>query len=175
MYSCLSQLEDFYAQSCKDAILNRNDIFVLVIYYQDSSFVRRLYREDLDIAKCESDGTLVILDSEVAYRHAKKSTIKYYDNDNKMSHTYNLVIMIGELARHAEKLRKSGLTIFSDLGFFILNKEIMDLVSYEVSVPNIFDSRIRAICCYHKDHFERLKEEQRQRILVAHANNFIVA
>jgi DcmR-like sensory protein len=179
MYSCLSQLEDFYTESCKDAIMYRNEIFFLAIYYQDLAFVRRrLYLEGIDVRRHESDDTLVILDSEIAYRYCRKNGVNSYSNNdggsNNGINTYDLVTMIEQLQRHAEKLDKNGITIFGDLGSFIMNKQITDLLSYESSVPNIFDSNIRAICCYHKDDFETLKREQRQKILSVHANNFFV-
>ena len=35
---------------------------------------------------------------------------------------------------------KKGITLFSDLGTFILNNRIADLLSYELSMPLRFDS-----------------------------------
>jgi hypothetical protein len=70
---------------------------------------------------------------------------------------------------------KRGITLLSDLGTFILNNRVADLISYEQSVPATIDANIRPFCCYHKDDFNLLQEEQRKRILGHHSNNLIVS
>jgi myo-inositol catabolism protein IolC len=65
--------------------------------------------------------------------------------------------------------------MISDLGIFILNNRIGDLLSYELSVPVTFDSNVRPFCFYHKDDFTVLQEEQRRKIYSQHLNNFVVS
>jgi hypothetical protein len=157
VYYCLGEFEEIYIESCRDAIMNRNEIFILATYYQDAASVRKkLHREGIDTTRYESNGTLVLLDSEKAYRHAS------------LSEAF-------QLTRRAEQLGKNGVTVFGDLGPFILSKRLADLVSHEVSLFNALTVKIRAFCCYHKDDFETLGQEQKQRILAVHSNNFITA
>ena len=40
VYPCLGQFEEFYIECCKDSIFDRNEIFVIVTYYQQVSAVR---------------------------------------------------------------------------------------------------------------------------------------
>jgi hypothetical protein len=168
IYPDLEQFEEFYIECCKDSILDRNEIFVLVTHYQHVSAVRKkMYLlAGLDTARYEKDGTLVILDSEMAYKPSLEQTVRY----NNI-----ITILNSPLMKHAQERDKNGITLLGDLGTFFLNKRIADLISHEVSVPSRIDADIRAFCCYHKDDFSVLQEEQRKRILRHHLNNLILA
>ena len=77
--------------------------------------------------------------------------------------------------KYVQERDKKGITLLSDLGTFFLHKRITDLISHEVSVPRRIDANIRSFCCYHKDDFSILQEEQRKEILLHHSNNLILA
>ena len=167
MYPHLEQLEEFYIECCKDSILDRNEIFVLVTHYQHVSAVRKkMYLlAGIDAAGYEIDGTLVILDSEIAYQPSVEQTGRY-----------NIIMILTSLLKkHAQERDKKGITLLSDLGTFFLHKRIAGLISHEVSVPRRIDANIRSFCCYHKDDFRILQEEQRKEILLHHSNNLILA
>jgi hypothetical protein len=165
VYPCLPQLEEFYIECCKHSILERNEIFVVVTQYQHVSAVRKkMYLAGIDAASYESDGTLVILDSEIAYQPTSEQTP-----------TYDIIILTTMLMKQVQERNKKGITLLSDLGTFILNNRIPELISYEQSVPAKIDINIRSFCCYHKDDFNLLTEEQRKRILEHHSNNLIVS
>jgi hypothetical protein len=168
IYPSLEQFEEFYIECCKDSILDRNGIFVLVTHYQHVSVVRKkMYLlAGIDTARYENDGMLVILDSQMAYHPSVEQTGRYNIN----------IILTNLLMKHAQEHDKKGITLLSDLGTFFLNKRIADLISHEVSVPGTIDANnIRSFCCYHKDDFSVLQEEQRKRILRHHSNNLILA
>jgi len=167
MYPHLEQLEEFYIECCKDSILDRNEIFVLVTHYQHVSVVRKkMYLlAGIDAAGYEIDGTLVILDSEMAYQPSVEQTGRY-----------NIIMILSSLLKkHAQERDKKGITLLSDLGTFFLHKRITGLISHEVSVPHRIGANIRSFCCYHKDDFSILQEEQRKEILLHHSNNLILA
>jgi hypothetical protein len=173
----LEQFEEFYIECCKDSILDRNEILVLVTHYQPVSAVRKKMHllAGIDTARYENDGTLVILDSEMVYQPILEKT----GRDNI------IIILTSLLMKQAQERDKKGITLLSDLGTFFLNKKIADLISHElwlrllllgVSVPRRIDANIiRSFCCYHKDDFSTLQEEQRKRILQHHSNNLILA
>ncbi len=167
IYPHLEQFEEFYVECCKDSILDRNEIFVLVTYYQHVSVVRKkLYLlAGIDTARYEDDGMLVILDSEMAYQPSVEQTGRY----NIISILANLLV------KQAQEHDKKGITLLGDLGTFFLKKRRADLISYEVSIPSRTDANIRSFCCYHKDDFSVLQEEQRKRILRHHWNSLILA
>jgi hypothetical protein len=167
MYPHLEQLEEFYIECCKDSILDRHEIFVLVTHYQHVSVVRKkMYLlAGIDAAGYEIDGTLVILDSEMAYQPSVEQTGRY-----------NIIMILTSLLKkHAQERDKKGITLLSDLGTFFLHKRIAGLISHEVSVPHRIGANIRSFCCYHKDDFSILQEEQRKEILLHHSNNLILA
>jgi hypothetical protein len=165
VYPCLGQFEEFYIESCKDSILERNEGFILVTCYQHVSAVRKkLYQAGIDVARYENDCTLLIIDSEAAYWPAFEAAGKYRIN--------NLTAMMTNQVRLHDK---EGVTILADLGIFILNNRIDDLLSHEVSMPLRFNSNIRPFCFYHKDDFNVLQEEEREMICSHHLNNLIVS
>jgi hypothetical protein len=166
VYPCLPQFEEFYSECCKDSILEKNEIFVVITYYQHVSAVRKkMYLAGIDAARYENDGILVILDSEIAYQPTLEQNA-----------TYNIMtILTSILMKRVQELDKKGITLLSDLGTFILNNRIADLISHELAVPTRVDANMRFFCCYHKDDFNVLQEEQRKRIFGQHANNLIVS
>jgi hypothetical protein len=168
IYPRLEHFEEFYTECCKDSILYRNEIFIVATYYQPVSEVRKklCLLAGLDTARYEKNGTLGILDSEMAYQPSTEQTRRY-----------NISIILTNLLiiNHAQERNKKGITLLTDLGTFFLNKRIAELISHEVSVSSRIDANIRAFCCYHKDDFNVLQEEQRKRILRHHSNNLILA
>ena len=165
VYPCLGQFEEFYVECCKDSILERNEIFILVTNYQEVSAVRKKMNiAGIDAAKYENNGTLVIVDSEKAYQPNLEESEKYEIN-----------ILISMMINQVKVLDKKGITLLSDLGTFILNKRIANLLSWELSMPVRFDSNVRPFCFYHRDDFNALQEEEKKRICGHHLNNLIVS
>ena len=118
----------------------------------------------IDAARYENNGTMVIVDSEKAYQPNLEESEKYDIN-----------ILINMIINQVKVLDKEGITSVSDLGTFILNKRIADLLSYELSMPVRFDSNVRSFCFYHRDDFNALQEEEKKRICGHHLNNLIVS
>ena len=105
----------------------------------------------------------------------QKSDNNYEIDAKEIENTYNIIITTSQLVRHAEKTGKKGVTIFGDLGPFILSNKLEELILYEQSIQSkISNAKIRMICCYHKKDYIRLSEEQRQKILAVHTNSFII-
>jgi hypothetical protein len=165
VYPCLGQFEEFYVECCKDSILQKNEIFILVTYYQQVSAVRKkMHLAGIDVATHENDCTLVILDSETAYQPPLEEGTRYGIN-----------ILTRIMTKQVRVRDKKGVTILSDLGTFVLNNRIADLLSYELSMPLRFNSNVRPFCFYHKDDFNVIQEEDRKRIYSHHSNNLIVS
>jgi hypothetical protein len=164
VYPCMGQFEEFYVECCKDSLLERSEIFILVTYYQPVSAVRKkLHLSGIDAARYENEGTLVILDSEMAYQRNLEESAKY-----------NIIILTTMLTKQVRARDKKGITLVSDLGTFILNNRIADLLSHELSMPSTFNSNIRPLCFYHNDDFNVLREEEKRRICSHHLNSLIV-
>jgi hypothetical protein len=166
VYPCLGQFEELYTECCKYSTLNRNEIFVVFTYYQHVSAVRKkMHLAGIDTERFENDGRLVIFDSQIAYQTTLEE-----------GSTYNISSLIRGLTNQVQESHREGITLLSDPGAFILNNRIADLVSYEVLfLRNLLDVKVKAFCCYHKDDFCILQEEQRKRIFAHHSTNLFVA
>jgi hypothetical protein len=165
LYPHVEQFEEFYIECCKDSLLQRNEVFVLLTYYQHVSAVRKKMNmlADINAGAYENDGTLIILDSEMAYKPCLEQNGRY-----------NVIILTNLLMKNAQEHGKKGITLVSDMGTFFLTNRIPDLISHELSHPNRIDADIRSFCCYHEADFNVLDEEQRKRILQHHLNDLII-
>src|SRR5918994_778687 len=125
---------------------------------------KKMYATGINATRYENDETIVILDSETAYNPNLDKSEKF--NINTLTS-----MMIKQVRAHDRK----GIALLSDLGKFILNNRIADLISYELSMPVRSDSNVRPFCFYHKDDFNVLQEEERIRICCHHTNNSVVS
>lgn len=165
LYHSLKHFEEFYSECCKDSIQKRDEIFVIFTRYQHVSLIREKMRSaGIDASKHESDGSLVILDSEIACA-----------TTSKRISAHNIVTLANMLTKQVEEHDKKGITLVCDLGTLILKNRIPELISYEQSIPNSLIDNVRPSCCYHKDDFELLLGIQRKIILEHHTNNLIVS
>ena len=57
--------------------------------------------------------------------------------------TYRVNNLTTMMANQVRVHDKEGITILADLGIFVLNNRIGDLLSYELSMPPRFDSNVR--------------------------------
>ena len=116
------------------------------------------------IDKYEKEGSLVIKDSVNAY----------------LSNDYNNTTPnhIGELIAVAEKSGKSCVNVIADLGSFFHHSlgDTQKLVDHELSLPSQFDNglKLKGLCVYNKEDFNRFSEEQKQRLFEHHGQVFII-
>jgi hypothetical protein len=77
------------------------------------------------------------------------------------------------LLQRSNKLGKSGLTVFSDMGLFFHQNRIDDLIKHETrlfcssSFP-ICHNKMKIFCCYTVIDFNLLAENQKQDLLNGH-------
>jgi hypothetical protein len=72
------------------------------------------------------------------------------------------------MINHAKKMGKNGFSILGDMGGFYFNGRTQDLVEYELSLPRIYNIDLKGFCLYHKDDFNRLTQEQQQKLVNHH-------
>jgi hypothetical protein len=165
VYPCMGQFEEFYIECCKDSVLEKNEIFVVVTHYQHISAVRKkMHLAGIDTERHEKQGKLAIIDSQIAYQ----TTLQ-------QESTFNISNLISALVRGDRTIDGKGISLLSDPGTFILNNRIADLVSYEVSLPGILSLKIKAFCCYHREDFRVLQEEQKKIIIGHHSINLFIS
>ncbi|MDQ3961986.1 MAG: hypothetical protein M3230_05835, partial [Thermoproteota archaeon] len=71
------------------------------------------------------------------------------------------------------KLGKSGLTVFSDMGLFFHQNRIDDLIKHETrlfcsSSFSIYHNKMKIFCCYNVIDFDLLTANQKQDLLNGH-------
>jgi hypothetical protein len=81
--------------------------------------------------------------------------------------------MIKMLLQRSNKLGKSGLTVFSDMGLFFHQNRIDDLIKHETrlfcsSSFSIYHKKMKIFCCYNVIDFDLLTENQKQDLLNGH-------
>jgi hypothetical protein len=174
VYPDLSTLRRIYGNYSKMQLENKNDIVLLLPFYETTESVRKIlstsddvslgFCDDhvsiLDIRKHEKEGSLVIVDSKKAYFGSKTVDIK---------------VFVGMLIEHAKHSKKIGVCVIADMGaFFYLNK-IQDLIKHETTLPPKFDLKLKAFCCYHGSDFTGyLTEKQKQDLLNHHDKEMIM-
>jgi hypothetical protein len=66
------------------------------------------------------------------------------------------------------KLGKKGLSVLADMGPYSLRSKDKELVEYELSLPRKYDVKMKGYCLYHQKDFERLSDEQQQKLIEHH-------
>ena len=156
IYPDLKTLNEVISKHYKEALENRNELGLFVTYYQSIAEVRKvLGREGVDVAKYEQKGSLVLYDSVKGYQTSEG--------------VYSIMALINMLFERVKRLGKSGMFGMADMGSFFLLQRIEQLLSYELSLPSIWDKmKLRSFCIYHEGDFSRMTEEERQALIDHH-------
>ena len=161
VYPHLDVLRNIYSRYSKSQLETGKEIVVHLPTYENIPSVRRvLTNTGLDVDRFENDESLVILDSVKGY----------FESNPDILTTFEM------LAKRAEDEKSGGgCSVISDMGSFsLLNKE-MELLDYERSLPLRFSSmRCKGFCCYHQANFDRLSENQKEKLFEHHYKNLIV-
>lgn len=113
-------------------------------------------RVSLDIEKLEkAEKSLIIVDSLKKYMGNNVSP------DSDYGYNKNLV-------EYAKTKGKSGVSIIADKGTFPFKYRIDDLVNFELSLPSKYDIDLKRICMYHQKDFNKVPEDQKEKLLAHH-------
>ncbi|MDQ4101225.1 MAG: hypothetical protein M3115_03440, partial [Thermoproteota archaeon] len=79
------------------------------------------------------------------------------------------------LLTRVKEERRRGVTWIGDLGSFFGFEKIGELIHYELSLPQKYeqDTAIKLVCSYHLKDFEKLNENQKQRLFDHHFKSII--
>jgi hypothetical protein len=174
VYPDLTTLREIYSHYIKFQLEENNGIVLIIPYYETTDSVRRVLSEKknndstnndnslhyINVQKYENEGSLVIIDSAKAYF---KSEI-------------GLESFIQKLVRHAESLGKNGVSVITDSGSFSLFEKREKLVDYELSLPSKYDHgmKLKRFCVNNKKDFERLIQEQKEKLIEHHGKNIVI-
>ncbi|CAN5845116.1 hypothetical protein BH23THE1_BH23THE1_36200 [soil metagenome] len=158
VYEDLAILREFYSQYIKKGIEKRNEVIQLAPFYETEDSVRKVLSKghvSLDIEKWEkAEKSLIIVDSLKKYIGSVSPDSDYDFNKN--------------LVEYAKAMGKSGVSVIADKGTFPFKHRIDDLVNFELSLPSKYDLDLKRICVYHQKDFNKVSEEQKQKLLNHH-------
>ena len=158
VYQNLDLLREFYSHYVKKRIEEKNEVVQLAPFYETEDSVRRSLSEgeiSIDIEKWEKEEkSLIIIDS----------LKKYSDYDSPESdNNFNK-----NLIESAKTTGKAGVSILTDTGAFSYKHREEDLVNYELALPSKYDIDLKRVCLYHQKDFNKLSEDQKQKLLNHH-------
>jgi hypothetical protein len=166
-YPNLDTLRKVYTSYVKTALYERNEIVIILPFFETVDSVRRILTENSDIAlnidmrKHEKEQSLIIIDSLKAY----------------LGNPEGIMSFVKQALGHAKSSGKTGVSVFGDAdSFFYYRNKQNDLVEYELSLPTEYKGvNLKTFCLYHKKNFDRMfTEEQKEHLLEAHGKNLII-
>jgi hypothetical protein len=162
IYSDLTILRKFYSSYISTQILDKEGVVQIMPFYETKNSVSHVLSKgnkginDIDTDKVEyEEKTLLITDS-----------LKKYGGQT--SNKESLWKATQEMVKYSNDLSKKGVSILGDMGSFLFEKRIQDLIDYELYLPRWFDMNLKGVCLYHQKDFDRLPEDRRQIIIDHH-------
>lgn len=164
IYQDLSALKEIYSRYFKNRLESNKETILYLSTYQNVDRVRRTLRDvDLDVARYEENGSLVILDSVRGY----------FGSDS------DILSQIKISSKRAQNQGWSGCCVIADMGMFYLIKDEQRLLKCEVSMPLRFDTdydsiKCKIYCCYHQKDFNRFTKDERALLLEHHYRKLVI-
>ncbi len=180
IYPELRTRREFYSHYIQKQIEEKNEVVLVNPFYETIDSVRQNLSKGprtIDVDKYErQERTLVIMDSLEKYLGQKEKVPIVGDvlagephltvdgvKDESKWWSYN-----EQMIKHAKNMGNRMLTILGDMGAFYIMKEIEGLLEYESSLPEQFDVNLKGLCLYNQKDFDRLSEEQKQKVVEHH-------
>jgi Cft2 family RNA processing exonuclease len=155
VYSDQRVLRELYTRYVKTQLEQENKTVLILPHYQTADNLQRILLDEsipANMAKKHKD-SLIVMDS-----------IKgLFGADDHLTY-------VNKLVDRAE----NGVLVIADAGpFFHLGKKDK-LVEHELSMPSRFDTDLKRFCVFHKQDFDVLSEEQKQKLINHHGQVLIV-
>jgi MEDS: MEthanogen/methylotroph, DcmR Sensory domain len=155
IYPELDTLRELYSNYVGKQIEDNNEIVIINPFYETTDSVRQVLSQsnnhDTDISKYEKEQSLLIADS-----------LEEYLGDQP------LIYVKKGLANYT-KMGKKGLSVLADLGAYPHKSRYKDLIDYELSLPTAYDDvALKGFCLYHQKDFDKLSDEQKEKLIEHH-------
>ena len=165
IYPDLITLRKLYSHYIKTALYNKNEIVIVLPFYETADTVRKILAQDganIDVRNMKGEQQLlVIIDSLKGYFGSPEG----------------LVPFVRQTMDYAKAVGKSGIVVFADLGSFFYYDTPEDFVlEYEKSLPLIYDgTNLKGFCLYHeKDFSVRFTGDQQNELQKHHGKSLIL-
>jgi hypothetical protein len=156
VYSNQMMLRELYTKYVKTQLERENKIVLMLPHYETTDSLKRVLLgadNDNENMMRKYEDSLIVMDS-----------IKgHFGADDHMVFVNNLV----------DRAENGVLVIAAAGSFFHLGKK-EKLVEHELSMPSQFDVNLKRFCVFHKQDFNVLTEEQRQKLLDHHGQVLII-
>jgi hypothetical protein len=159
LYPDLITLREFYSYYTQKNMEEKNEVIQIASFYETEDAVRQTlskgHRVIIDVEKFEIEKSLIIVDSHKKYLQYKNVNSDFDANKR--------------LVEYSKTIRKNGVSVLGDIGAFPFEDRIQELVEYELFLPTKYDNMdLKGICLYHKNDFDRLTIEQKQKLAKHH-------
>jgi hypothetical protein len=153
-------LRELYTKYVKRQLEDENKIVLMLPHYETTDNLRRILLGDSFPAADDNENTMKKYDDSLIVMDSIKG---HFGADDHM-------VFVNKLVDSAE----NGVLVIADAGpFFHLNKKDK-LVEHELSMPSRFDTDLKRFCVFHKQDFNTLAEEQRQKLINHHGQVLMV-
>ena len=154
IYPDLVTSRELYSNYTQKQIEWNNEIVLITPFYETTNSVRQMlsqYNHGMnDISKYEKEESLIIADA-----------LEEYLGDQPLVH-------IKKGIANYSKMKKKGFSAIADMGAYLHKFMYDDLVDYELSLPTRYEGQVRGFCLYHQKDFDKLSEEQKQKLVEHH-------
>lgn len=188
VYPDLITLRTIYSHYTKTLLEKNNELVLILPYYEATDMVRlilsgiNVYDDDgsnnsfrysgIDVGKYEKEGSLLIMDSLKGYFPSKEQSSS---QNKEIKWGLDFMSFLDILLKHAQRRRKNGVTVLSDLGSFYHYQNLgnQKLIKYEKSLPKKYTGmNLKGFCLYHQMDFERqFSQKQQAELLDCHSQN----
>ena len=155
VYPNLTLLRELYSHYTHKQIEDNNEIVLINPFYETADSVRQVLSQTnhgMDISKYEKEKTLMIIDSLYEYFELQPDDVSFKNR----------------LVDYAVQIGKNGLSILADMGSYHHRSKYKELLDHELSLPTKFDISMKGFCLYHQKDFDRLSDEQKQKLIEHH-------
>ena len=156
LYKNIDVLKDWCLQSCREALLESNEIVLILSEYDSIKYALNDLTNNNTLGKMKNDGSLVIVDSKKGFY-------------SMLDRFVGIVIMVKMLLTRSETRRKNGVTVISDTGIFFHLNRIDDLIKHEDMISSTVSYlKVKVNCIYNSNDYEGLSDGQRQILQSSH-------
>jgi hypothetical protein len=198
VYPDMPTIRAIYSLYSRILLEDSNEIVLILPYYETTDMVRlvlsgkNVYDDNSNngsfvgysgvyVSKYEREGSLIIKDSLIGHfgSHQEQKN-DYQPSNNNNNKNMDLMAFLNVLIKHAERRRKDGVTVLSDMGSFYHNNghdhHTQKLMSYEKTEPTRYVNRkLKWFCLYHQRDFERrFSQGQQATLLDYHRRNIML-
>jgi hypothetical protein len=198
IYPDMPTIRAIYSLYSRILLEDSNEIVLILPYYETTDMVRlvlsgkNVYDDNSNngsfvgysgvyVSKYEREGSLIIKDSLIGHFGShKEQKNDYQPSNNNNNKNMDLMAFLNVLIKHAERRRKDGVTVLSDMGSFYHNNgydhHTQKLMSYEKTEPTRYVNRkLKWFCLYHQRDFERrFSQGQQATLLDYHRRNIML-